>query len=94
MACTRCGSDTPSNARFCAACGAPQTAAAVSEERKTVSVLFVDIVGSTQRADGAEHRHIKARRKAPRDDGEGSSRVVARDDEPLVLLPDRGSGHE
>jgi class 3 adenylate cyclase/tetratricopeptide (TPR) repeat protein len=34
--------------------------AAVSEERKTVSVLFVDVVGSTERADGADPEDVRA----------------------------------
>ncbi|MEP6477535.1 MAG: zinc-ribbon domain-containing protein, partial [Actinomycetota bacterium] len=43
----RCGVDMPDAARFCPACGAPAAASALPEERKFVSVLFVDLVGST-----------------------------------------------
>jgi hypothetical protein len=53
MACTRCGAEAPEDARFCASCGAPLVAS-TQEERKLVSVLFVDIVGSTARGDGAD----------------------------------------
>jgi class 3 adenylate cyclase len=47
--CARCGAELPAGARFCPACGAPveapQTAA---EERKLATVLFADLVGSTE----------------------------------------------
>jgi len=59
VACVACGSDLPEGARFCPACGAEQTAP--QEERKLVSVLFVDIVGSTARADGADPEDVRDR---------------------------------
>ena len=54
-----CGSDLPDGARFCPTCGAEQTEH--QEERKLVSVLFVDIVGSTARADGADPEDVRDR---------------------------------
>jgi class 3 adenylate cyclase/tetratricopeptide (TPR) repeat protein len=60
MSCVRCGSDLPEGARFCPTCGADQAASAV-EERKLVSILFVDIVGSTARADGADPEDVRDR---------------------------------
>ena len=47
--CANCGNENPSEARFCFSCGAPLEAptAAASETRKTVTVLFCDLVGST-----------------------------------------------
>jgi class 3 adenylate cyclase/tetratricopeptide (TPR) repeat protein len=54
-----CGSDLPDGARFCPACGAEQ--AAPQEERKLVSILFVDMVGSTTRADGADPEDVRDR---------------------------------
>jgi class 3 adenylate cyclase/tetratricopeptide (TPR) repeat protein len=54
-----CGSELPDGARFCPACGAEQIAP--QEERKLVSVLFVDIVGSTARADGADPEDVRDR---------------------------------
>jgi class 3 adenylate cyclase/tetratricopeptide (TPR) repeat protein len=60
MSCVRCGSDLPDGARFCPTCGAEQTAA-TQEERKLVSILFVDIVGSTARADGADPEDVRDR---------------------------------
>src|ERR671910_3504029 len=50
--CRSCGADLPAAARFCASCGTPVSAALARDERKVVSVLFADIVGST--ATGAE----------------------------------------
>jgi class 3 adenylate cyclase/tetratricopeptide (TPR) repeat protein len=44
--CRLCGVELTSAARFCASCGAP-VAALVGDERKVVTVLFADIVGST-----------------------------------------------
>ncbi len=59
MACVACGSDLPEGARFCPTCGAEQ--AAHQEERKLVSILFVDMVGSTARADGADPEDVRDR---------------------------------
>jgi class 3 adenylate cyclase/tetratricopeptide (TPR) repeat protein len=60
VSCVRCGSDLPDGARFCPTCGAEQTASP-QEERKLVSVLFVDIIGSTARADGADPEDVRDR---------------------------------
>jgi hypothetical protein len=44
----RCGEDNPARARFCLACGAPLAPAGEPREvRKTVTVVFSDLVGST-----------------------------------------------
>jgi class 3 adenylate cyclase len=46
--CDRCGAELPPSVRFCPACGASVLApVAPSEERKLVTVLFADVVGST-----------------------------------------------
>lgn len=61
-ACPSCGEGNADNARFCSACGtelaAPPTPG--GEERKVVSVLFVDLVNFTARADRADPEDIRA----------------------------------
>jgi class 3 adenylate cyclase/tetratricopeptide (TPR) repeat protein len=48
-ACAHCGAELPEGARFCPACGAPVGAAPpAAEERKLATVLFADLVGSTE----------------------------------------------
>src|SRR5438876_10392467 len=44
-ACERCGIENPADARFCSACGVSLVAA--SEVRRTVTVVFNDLSGST-----------------------------------------------
>ena len=60
VVCPRCGSETPPGARFCPSCGGELSARGSREERKLVSVLFVDMVGSTARADGADPEDVRA----------------------------------
>jgi predicted amidophosphoribosyltransferase len=51
-ACRACGQDNPEIARFCLACGASLAAEAPRrEERRIVSVVFVDLVGFTSRSE-------------------------------------------
>lgn len=45
--CERCGEPLPARARFCPNCGFP-VGAPPAEERKVVTVVFADLVGSTQ----------------------------------------------
>ncbi len=47
--CASCGTENPAGARFCFSCGAALEGAAApsAETRKTVTVLFCDLVGST-----------------------------------------------
>src|ERR687886_1311669 len=48
MTCPRCQTVNPAAARFCLNCGAPLQAPRPAEgERKFVTVLFADVVGST-----------------------------------------------
>lgn len=47
-ACAVCGASLPVAARFCPACAAPVEVPLASEERKLVTVLFADLVGSTE----------------------------------------------
>jgi class 3 adenylate cyclase/tetratricopeptide (TPR) repeat protein len=61
-ACPSCGQENPDIARFCLACGASLAAEAAParEERKVVTVLFCDLVGSTARAEGADPEDVRA----------------------------------
>src|SRR4051794_11540402 len=49
-ACGTCGEHNPPSANFCLACGAalPRAAPAPPSARKTVTVLFADVAGSTR----------------------------------------------
>lgn len=49
MTCPSCRQDLPPDARFCSSCGTPcaVTVAPADDERKPVTVLFCDLVGST-----------------------------------------------
>jgi class 3 adenylate cyclase/tetratricopeptide (TPR) repeat protein len=60
--CPSCGEDNPERARFCLGCGAPlgSTTPAAQEERKVVSILFVDLVGFTARSHEADPEDVRA----------------------------------
>jgi class 3 adenylate cyclase len=60
--CPSCGHENPPDARFCNACAAPLPGAAPSlpEERKIVTVLFVDLVGFTARAERLDPEDVRA----------------------------------
>ena len=61
-ACEQCGESLSERARFCSACGAARTRVPSGREtRKTVTVVFVDVTGSTglgERLDPESLRHI------------------------------------
>jgi class 3 adenylate cyclase/tetratricopeptide (TPR) repeat protein len=63
--CAQCGEDNPARARFCLACGSPLAAAGPGREvRKTVTVLFSDLVESTplgERLDPESLREVLTR---------------------------------
>ncbi len=61
--CAKCGQENPDVARFCLACGASLTAspARIAEERRLITVLFTDIVGSTARAEQMDPENVRAR---------------------------------
>src|SRR3990170_1094079 len=46
--CAECRAELPAGARFCPSCAAPVEQEAPSEERKTATVVFADLVGSTE----------------------------------------------
>ncbi len=59
--CIACGEKNPEGARFCLACGAPFTPPEpLREERKLITVLFTDIVGSTARAEQLDPEDVRA----------------------------------
>jgi class 3 adenylate cyclase/tetratricopeptide (TPR) repeat protein len=63
-ACPRCGEDNPPHARFCLACGTALVGDRAREVRKTVTVVFVDIAGSTgmgERLDPESLRRVMTR---------------------------------
>jgi class 3 adenylate cyclase/tetratricopeptide (TPR) repeat protein len=62
--CPACGQENPDVAKFCLACCAPLEAPAPvpsAEERKLVTVLFTDIVGSTAKAEQMDPEDVRAR---------------------------------
>jgi class 3 adenylate cyclase/tetratricopeptide (TPR) repeat protein len=65
VVCPACEFANPEGARFCAGCGKPLDAPApVREVRKTVTVVFCDVTGSTalgERIDPESLRHVMAR---------------------------------
>jgi class 3 adenylate cyclase/tetratricopeptide (TPR) repeat protein len=60
LRCENCGGENPPGARFCNSCAAPlEERSEPREERKLVSVLFVDLVGFTARADRADPEDVR-----------------------------------
>jgi class 3 adenylate cyclase/tetratricopeptide (TPR) repeat protein len=60
--CERCLTDNPAQARFCMACGAAlATGRDGGDERKLVTVLFADLVGSTADAHGVDPEDVRDR---------------------------------
>src|SRR5690242_9814104 len=60
--CPACGQENPEGSRFCGMCGAALTtvAAPPREERKVVTIVFTDLVGSTARAEGLDPEDVRA----------------------------------
>ena len=59
--CVQCGREAAEDARFCAGCGALLAPAeAAREERKVVTVLSADLVGSTARAEALDPEDVRA----------------------------------
>ena len=59
--CVSCGSENPAAAKFCSECGSPIAAETRPvEERKVVSIVFCDLVGSTSRAERMDPEDVRA----------------------------------
>jgi len=58
-ACPRCGHENDEAARFCQSCGTELARGTTIDERKLVSALFVDLVGSTARAENADPEEVR-----------------------------------
>jgi class 3 adenylate cyclase/tetratricopeptide (TPR) repeat protein len=62
--CAACGQANPPEARFCLACGTPlaaEAAAQPAEERRVVTAVFTDIVGSTASAEQLDPEDVHSR---------------------------------
>jgi class 3 adenylate cyclase/tetratricopeptide (TPR) repeat protein len=59
--CSACGQDNPPGFRFCGACGAALDTEPPREERRLVTALFADIVGSTASAEQLDPEDVRAR---------------------------------
>jgi class 3 adenylate cyclase len=61
VTCPSCGQENPEGFRMCGMCGAAltPTAAPAREERKVVTILFTDLVGSTARAEGLDPEDVR-----------------------------------
>jgi class 3 adenylate cyclase/tetratricopeptide (TPR) repeat protein len=59
--CSSCGEDNPGSARFCVACGAAVASETPAPQgaRKSVTVVFSDIVGSTALAEGLDSESLR-----------------------------------
>src|SRR5919204_1857193 len=64
LVCASCGQQNPDGFRFCSACGTELAAVSAREVRKTVTVLFADVTGSTalgEQLDPESLRRVMAR---------------------------------
>ena len=60
MTCGNCGQENPAYAKFCLACGRELATASPREERRVVSVIFVDLVGFTQQSEQRDPEDVRA----------------------------------
>jgi class 3 adenylate cyclase/tetratricopeptide (TPR) repeat protein len=57
--CSNCGEDNPARARFCMACSAVLSAVPAQETRKTVTIVFSDLVGSTRLGEALDPESVR-----------------------------------
>jgi class 3 adenylate cyclase/tetratricopeptide (TPR) repeat protein len=62
QACSSCGAENAETAKFCSECGTPLATVSPTarEERKVVTVVFADLVGSTARAELLDPEDVRA----------------------------------
>jgi class 3 adenylate cyclase len=61
LSCPACGQENPPVARFCLACGTPLAEDRErADERRVVSVIFVDLVGFTAKAERLDPEEVRA----------------------------------
>jgi class 3 adenylate cyclase/tetratricopeptide (TPR) repeat protein len=61
MICDRCGTENPERAKFCLECAAPLVRPSVaSEVRKTVTIVFCDITGSTSLGESVDPESLRS----------------------------------
>jgi class 3 adenylate cyclase/tetratricopeptide (TPR) repeat protein len=58
--CTSCGVENPERAKFCLECGRPLTQAQPARFRKTVTIVFSDVVGSTSLGEQLDPESLSA----------------------------------
>jgi class 3 adenylate cyclase len=58
VTCARCDTEAPDGARFCASCGAPIEIPG-ARERKLATIVFADIVGSTELVEGRDPEDVR-----------------------------------
>lgn len=59
--CAACGHEVPEGAKFCPECGeSVAPAAAPREQRKTVTILFCDVAGSTELGESTDPETLRA----------------------------------
>src|SRR5579859_3333207 len=62
--CAECGTENPPQAKFCFSCGVAMAdgppSAVPSEERKVITAVFVDLVGSTARSEQLDPEDVRA----------------------------------
>src|ERR1044071_8212699 len=58
--CGACGHELGPDARFCEACGKPVATGSAREQRKTVTVLFCDLTGSTALGETLDPEPLRA----------------------------------
>ena len=60
-ACPSCGVENPAEARFCMSCAAPLASEPAREQRKVVTVVFCDLVGSTALGESTDPEALRGR---------------------------------